>query len=60
MRTIYKAAHREARRNRRGGLWLCNPVRIADGYPGLFVGADGQIRSFAGFSAAPELFRIGR
>lgn len=58
-KTTFKTAHRQARINRSRGQWLHNPIRIADGYPGLFVGADGQLRSFAGFSA-PELFRIGR
>ena len=52
-RARYKAAHRLARRNRRDGLWLHNPIRIADGYPGLWVEASGQVVEFAGFNAGP-------
>lgn len=45
----YRAARREARKNRRLGLWLRNPVRAVDGFPGEFVGADGQVFGFYGF-----------
>jgi hypothetical protein len=58
MRDRYRAAHREARLNARKGLWLENPVRVEDGYPGVFVGADGRPRRFAGFSSAPDLFPV--
>lgn len=57
-RARYRAAHREARLNAKQGLWLQNPVRVVDGYPGVFVGADGQARRFAGFSSAPDLFPV--
>jgi len=42
-RTEYRAAHRLARVNRRAGRWLHNPVRLTEGYPGLWVGADGRV-----------------
>jgi|GEM_PF-5759790 len=59
-KAAYDEAHRLARVNRREGRWLENPVRVEDGYPGLFVRADGQVACFAGFVAAPDLFQVGR
>jgi hypothetical protein len=43
MRDTYRRAHREARINRREGRFMHNPVRITDGYPGLWVEASGQV-----------------
>lgn len=44
MRDLYNRTHREARRNRWHGVAsLHNPVRLTEGYPGLWVHADGSI-----------------
>lgn len=58
IRTRYRAAHRQARLNAKQGLWLQNPVRLVEGYPGVFVGANGSPYGFAGFNAAPDLFQV--
>ncbi len=49
-RETYIKAHQQARVNRARGEWLKNPIRIADGNPGLWVQADGQVVVFVGFS----------
>jgi hypothetical protein len=51
MRERYSKARHEARVNRRNGVcWMKNPVRLVDGWPGVFVSADGSLRYFAGFN----------
>lgn len=48
-REKYRAARRLARDLKWSGRWLETPVRIADGYPGQWVQADGQVVGFRGF-----------
>jgi hypothetical protein len=59
MRERYKAAHRQARINASNGLWLRNPVRLVDGWPGVFVGASGRLFCVHDIWALPEeLFTV--
>lgn len=50
MRKQYKAAHQISRIHRARGLaWPMNPTRLAPGWPGIFVGSDGQAYGWYGF-----------
>lgn len=48
-RAEYRAAHRAARVLRGQGRILECPIRVRDGWPGIFVSSTGELKGWFGF-----------
>jgi hypothetical protein len=56
-RKQYQEARRQARTHKGKGEWLHLPVRVTNGYPGEWVGANGTVYGWYGFDTMWELLR---